>query len=135
LTLADVSSALVDLTSEALLSIGDPATTVVQCKGQFFLTIIQINDILFDTSPVLEISPQFLMELTVTVQFQIYQVMETLQNNPNVDGADWKWNRKLEHRTLKTVGSLIQVISPTITIPKINTPVVTFTLEVAITLA
>ena len=40
-----------------LLSIGDPAATVVQCKGQFFLAIIQINNILFDTSLVLKISP------------------------------------------------------------------------------
>ena len=125
-TLSDASSALVDPTSEALLSIGDPAATVVQCEGQFFLAIVQINDILFDTSPVLEISPRFLMEPTVTVQFQIYQVIETSQDDPDVDGADWKWNRKLERGTLKTAGSLIQVISPAIAIPEINTPVYYF---------
>ena len=123
---SDVSSGLVDSTSEDLLSIGDPAATVVQCEGQFFLAIIQINNILFDTSPVLEISPRFLMEPTVTVQFQIYQVVETSQDDPDVEGADWKWNRKLERGVLKTAGSLIQVISPAIAIPKINTPVYYF---------
>jgi hypothetical protein len=126
LTLSDPSSGLIDSTSDALLSIGDPAATVVQCEGQFFLAIIQINEILFDTSPVLEISPRFLMEPTVTVQFQIYQVIETSQDDPNVDGADWKWNRKLECGVLKMAGSLIQVISPAITIPEVNTPVYFF---------
>jgi hypothetical protein len=71
-TLPDLTCGLVDLTSKALLSICDPAATIFQCKGQFFLAIVQINEILFDASPVLEISPHFLMEPTVSVQFQIY---------------------------------------------------------------
>ena len=62
------------------------------------------------------------MEPTVTVQFQIYPVVETSQDDPNVEGANWKWNQKLECRILKMAGSLIQVISPAIAIPKINTP-------------
>ncbi|KAN0132252.1 hypothetical protein V8E53_010018, partial [Lactarius tabidus] len=118
--LPDLSSDFIDSTSKALLSIGDPATTVIQCQGQFFLAIIQINEILFDSSPLLKISPCFLMEPMVTVQFQIYQLVETSQHDPDVDGANWKWNWKLEHLLLKTSGSFIQVISPAITIPEVN---------------
>ena len=125
-TLPDVSCGIVDATSKALLSIGDPAATVVQCEGQFFLAIIQIIEILFDTSPVLEISPRFLMEPTVTVQFQIYQVIETSQDDPDINGADWKWNRKLERAVLKTAGSFIQVVSLAIAIPEVNKPVYYF---------
>ncbi|KAF8262077.1 hypothetical protein EI94DRAFT_1705043 [Lactarius quietus] len=121
-TLSDLACGLIDSMSEVLLSIGDPTAMVVQCDGQFFLAFIQINEILVDTSPVLEISPQFLMEPTVTIQFQIYQIIETSQVNPNVDSADWKWNRKLEHTLLKTTGSFIQVINPAIAIPEINSP-------------
>jgi hypothetical protein len=120
--LPDLSSDFIDLTSEALLSIGNPAATVVQCQGQFFLAIIQINEILFDSSPLLEISPHFLIEPTVTVQFQIYQLVETSQHNPDIDSANWKWNQKLEHLLLKTSGSFIQVISPAIAIPEVNSP-------------
>lgn len=125
-TLPDLSSDLVDSTSNALLSIGDPAVTVVQCEGQFFLAIIQINEILFDSSPLLEISPRFLMEPTVTIQFQIYQIVETSQHDLDIDGADWKWNRRLERTVLKTAGSFIQVISPAIAVPEVNTPVYYF---------
>ncbi|KAF8264612.1 hypothetical protein EI94DRAFT_1703093 [Lactarius quietus] len=121
-TLSDLACGLIDSTSEVLLSIGDPAAMVVQCDGQFFLAFIQINEILVDTSPVHEISPRFLMEPTVTIQFQIYQIIETSQVDPNVDSADWKWNRKLEHTILKTTGSFIQVINPAIAIPEINSP-------------
>ena len=124
--LPDLACDLIDSTSGALLSVGDPAATVVQSKRQFFLAIVQINEILVDTSPVLEISPHFLMELTVTVQFQIYQIIETSQDDPDVDGADWKWNRNLERTVLKTAGSFIQVINPAIAIPEVNTPIYYF---------
>lgn len=125
-TLLDLTYSVIDSTSEALLSIGDPAATVVQCDGQFFLAVIQINEILVDTSPVLGIGARFLVEPTVTIQFQIYQVIETSQDDPDVDSADWKWNRKLVCAVLKTTGPFIQVINPAITIPKINTPVYYF---------
>ncbi|KAI9430996.1 hypothetical protein H4582DRAFT_1823276, partial [Lactarius indigo] len=124
--LLDLSGDVIDSTSKGVLSIGDPAATIVNCEGQFFLAIIQINEILFDTSPVLEISPRFLMEPTVTVQFQIYQVVETSNDDPDIDSADWKWNRKLERPVLKTKGAFIQVISPAIAIPEVNTPIYFF---------
>jgi hypothetical protein len=124
--LPDLSDNLIDSTSKSLLSVGDPAATIIQCEGQFFLAIIQINKILFDTSPVLEISPRFLMEPAVTVQFQIYEVVETSEDDLDVDGADWKWNRRLEHAVLKTRGSFIQVISPAIAIPEVHAPVYYF---------
>jgi hypothetical protein len=75
---------------------------------------------------VLEISPRLLVEPTVTVQFQIYQIIETSGDDPDIDGADWKWNRRLECVVLKTAGSFIQVISPVIAIPEVNTPVYYF---------
>ncbi|KAF8264317.1 hypothetical protein EI94DRAFT_1703346 [Lactarius quietus] len=61
-----------------------------------------INKILFDPSPILEISPSFLMEPNITVQFQTYQVIETSLVDPNIDGANWKWDQRLEHAVLKT---------------------------------
>jgi hypothetical protein len=124
--LPDLSDNLIDSKSKSLLSVGDPAATIIQCEGQFFLAVIQINEILFDTSPVLEISPRFLMEPAVTVQFQIYEVVETSEDNLDIDGADWKWNRRLECAVLKTRGSFIQVISPAITIPEVHAPVYYF---------
>ena len=90
------------------------------------MAVIQINEILINTSPVLEMSARFLMEPTVAVHFQIYQVIETSQDDPDVDSADWKWNQKLERAVLKTTSPFIQVINPTIAIPEINTPVYYF---------
>jgi hypothetical protein len=73
----------------------------------------------------IKISPCFLVELTVNVQFQIYQVIETSQDDPDIDSADWKWNCNLE----QTAGSFIQVISPAITIPEVYTPVYYFQVD------
>lgn len=77
----------------------------------------------------LEISPHFLVEPTVNVQFQIYQIIETSQDDPDIDNMDWKWNHNLERMVLKTAGSFIQVINPAITIPEVNTPIYYFQMD------
>lgn len=66
------------------------------------------------------------MELAVTVQFQIYQVVEVSGNNPDIDGAGWKWNCLMEKGVMKTKGSFIQVISPIVAIPEVNLPLYFF---------
>ena len=60
------------------------------------------------------------MEPAVTVQFQIFQVMEISQDNPDIDSTDWKWNQRMEKAVMKTKGSCIQVISPAVAIPEAN---------------
>ena len=81
---------VIDSTSNEFLAVGDPAATVIRCEDHFFLALVQINEIFFDTSSILEINPQFLMEPAITVQFQIFQVMEISKDDPDIDGADWK---------------------------------------------
>jgi hypothetical protein len=109
-----------------VLSVGDLAATIVQCEGRFFLAVVQINEICFDASSLLEINPRFLIEPAVTVQFQIFQVVEAFNDDPDIDGADWKWNRWMENAVMKTKGSFIQAISPAVAIPKVNAPVYFF---------
>ena len=111
---------VIDSTSNEFLAIGDPAATIIRCEDRFFLAVVQINEIFFDTSSVLEINPRFLMEPAVTVQFQIFQVTEISQDDPDIDSADWKWNRRMEKAVMKTKGSCIQVISPAVAIPEAN---------------
>jgi len=97
------------------LSVGDPAATLLGCEGNIFLAIVQVNEIIVDHLSVLEISPELLVEPIVTIQFQVYQLVEvTDANDPDYNDADWKWNRKLEKKVLKTKGSSIQVIDPSV---------------------
>ena len=77
-TLPPCLPTVVDSTSKEFLTVGDPVATLIQCKGHFFLAVVQMNDILFDSSPILEINPRFLIEPAVTVQFQIYQLLKSL---------------------------------------------------------
>lgn len=81
---------VIDSTSNEFLAIGDPAATIIWCEDHFFLAVVQINEIFFDTSLILEINPWFLMEPAVTVQFQIFQVTEISKDDPDIDGTDWK---------------------------------------------
>ena len=60
------------------------------------------------------------------VQFQIFQVVETFGSDPDIDGADWKWNCNMERTVMKTKGAFIQAICPAVAIPQINAPVYFF---------
>jgi len=104
--------------SRSVLSISNPAATLLKCKGNIFLAIVQINDIFIDKKSVLEIGPAFLMELVVTIQFQALQLVKIVDNIDDIDhnDADWKWNQKMEQSILKTRGSCIQVIDPDISL-------------------
>src|SRR5260221_3915206 len=51
----------IDSTSTEVLSVGDPAATIIQCEGHFFLAVVQINEIWFDASSLLEIRPRYLV--------------------------------------------------------------------------
>jgi len=126
MTLPPCLPTVVDSTSKEFLTVRDPVATLIQCEGHFFLAVVQINNILFDSSPILKINPRFLMEPAVTVQFQIYQLVEVSSNDPDIDGADWKWDCKMEKSVMKTKGSFIQVISPAVAIPEINLPLYFF---------
>ena len=87
------------------LSVGDPAATLLGCEGNLFLAIVQVNEIIVDHLSVLEISPELLVEPIVTIQFQVYQLVEVTDiNDPDYNNANWKWNRKLEKKVLKTKG-------------------------------
>jgi len=97
------------------LSVGDPAATLLGCEGNIFLAIVQVNEIIVDHLSVLEISPKLLVGPIVTIQFQVYQLIEvTDTNDPDYNDANWKWNWKMEKKVLKTKGSCIQVIDPSV---------------------
>ena len=97
------------------LSVGDPAATLLGCEGNIFLAIVQVNEIIVDHLSVLEISPKLLVGPIVMIQFQVYQLIEvTDTNDPDYNDENWKWNWKMEKKVLKTKGSCIQVIDPSV---------------------
>jgi len=112
--------------SNKVLSVGDPIATIVQCEGHFFLAVVQINEICFDSSSLLEISPRFIIEPMVMVQFQIFQVIKAFSDELDIDSSDWKWNHWMEKAVMKMTDAFIQVISPAVAIPQVNVPVYFF---------
>jgi len=68
-----------------------------------------------------------LMEPTVTIQFQICQLVEMREEDPDsISGTEWRWNRVMESKNLKTCGAFIQVIDPVILTEKIGEPIYSF---------
>ena len=108
--------------------VGDPAATIIICEGLTFLAIIHINDIIVDFNSCIELDVKLLMEPTVTVQFQICQLVELggRDQDPIQGGSEWRWNRTMESKVLKTRGAFIQVVNPTIITERIGEPVYSF---------
>lgn len=95
------------------LFVNDPVVTLVKCKGNIFLLIVHVTKICVDCESVLDIGPNLLMESIVSIQFQVYQMVEiTNMDDPDHNDADWKWNLRLENQVLKTQGFFVQVINP-----------------------
>jgi hypothetical protein len=107
--------------------VGDPAGTIIICEGLPFLAVIHINDIVVDFKACVDIDVQMLMEPTVIIQFQICQLVEMGEENPDsIGGTQWRWNRVMEKNSLKTRGAFIQVIDPVILSEKIGEPIYSF---------
>jgi hypothetical protein len=109
----------------SLLCVGDPVGTLVVCESQIFLAIVLVNNIVFDSKSCLEIDTNLLTEPIVTIQFQICQLTE--HGCPGDEQiTEWRWNRLMEHKVLKTRGVFIQVIDPTIVFETAGEPVYSF---------
>jgi len=111
-----------------LLCVGDPVGTLVVCENHIFLAIVLVNDIVFDLKSCLEIDTDLLTESVVTIQFQICQLTE-LGYPGDEQITEWRWNRLMEHKVLKTRGAFIQVIDPTIVLETAGEPVYSFQSE------
>ena len=124
------NSTIVELNSifgPSTVCVGDPAGTIIICEGLLFLAVIHINDIIVDFNACVDIDVKMLMEPTVTIQFQICQLVEMREEDPDsISGTEWRWNRVMESKNLKTCGAFIQVIDPVILTEKIGEPIYSF---------
>lgn len=59
--------------------------TLVRCEGNIFLGIVQVYEIVIDHLSVLEIQPEVLVELIVTIQFQASNQMVEITDTNNAD--------------------------------------------------
>jgi len=107
---------------------GDPACTLVTCEGNMFLAVINVTDIIIDSHSHLDINQTLLAESTVVIHFQICHLIEkTTPNNSGPEGnGEWRWNRKVESKVMKTQGAFVQALNPDIIVEEIGKPVYSF---------
>ncbi|KAF8890598.1 hypothetical protein BD779DRAFT_1702573 [Infundibulicybe gibba] len=99
-----------DAEMRPVLSINDPAATLVQCQDKIFLAVVNVTQITIDKRPVYEIGLELLMEPIVKVHFQILHLSEVpceAQFN-----ADWAWTQNMVTTAYHSQGAFIQALSP-----------------------
>lgn len=72
---------------ESSLFVGDPVATLLRCEGKILLGIVQVNEINGDHLLLLEIRLELLVEPVVSIQFQVYCLVEITDTND----ADYKF--------------------------------------------
>ena len=97
------------------LHIGNPIAILVQCEGQIFLAITQINGIHFASNNNLnEICLHHLADSSAKVNFQILQLIPaTIVNNPTQE-YDWCWSLQMEFTCDSVPGQFAHLINPSI---------------------
>jgi hypothetical protein len=118
------------------LRIGNPIATLVQCEGDVFLAIGQVNTIVLGLCSMDSIVLDLLPDPATKISYQIFQLVPThATDEPNGD-YDWRWSLGFESRSMHNVAvHLIHPLNPTVSNQVPGKPTYLFSSDVLITVA
>jgi hypothetical protein len=91
-----------------------PIASLVQCRGQVFLCIGEVNDIIVDNQHTDHIAVEYLTEQTVVISYQMLYIVPTkVQDDPDLKN-DWRWSGGRGLGSHRVPGCLIQPINPSL---------------------
>ncbi|KAJ7701879.1 hypothetical protein B0H17DRAFT_894919, partial [Mycena rosella] len=97
------------------LRIGNPIATMVECEGQYFLAVAQVNDIILGSSAIDSIVLDLLSDPGVKISYQILRLIAPNSDDGANGEYDWKWSFKFEHNSITNIpGRLIHPLNPTV---------------------
>ncbi|KAJ7725135.1 hypothetical protein DFH07DRAFT_946256 [Mycena maculata] len=115
------------------LRIGNPVATMVNCEGNLFLAIAQVNGIVFGSQETESISLDLLPDRGTKVSFQILRlVAASVEDDPSTV-HDWRWSLAFESTFNGVPGALIHPLNPTVSNRNPGKPTYLFSSPVLIT--
>ncbi|KAJ7635427.1 hypothetical protein B0H17DRAFT_1217291 [Mycena rosella] len=118
------------------LRIGNPIATMVECEGQYFLAVAQVNNIILGSSAIDSIVLDLLSDPGVKISYQILRLIAPNSDDGANGEYDWKWSFKFEHNSITNIpGRLIHPLNPTVSNRVPGEPTYLFSSEVLIAVA
>jgi hypothetical protein len=118
------------------LRIGNPIATLVQCEGDVFLAIGQVNTIILGSRSLDSIVLDLLCDSATKISYQIFQLAPTNSTDEPNGEYDWKWSLGFESRSIHDVpGHLIHPLNPTVSNRVPGKPTYLFSSNILITVA
>jgi hypothetical protein len=118
------------------LRIGHPTATLVNCEGDCFLAVAQVNNIILGSRVADSILLDLLADPGTKISYQIrHLVAPDSEDEPDAK-HDWKWSLGFESKSIFNVpGHLIYPLNPTVSNQVASHPTYLFSSEVLITVA
>ncbi|KAJ7673376.1 hypothetical protein B0H17DRAFT_947261 [Mycena rosella] len=119
------------------LRIGHPIATLVNCDGQCFLAVAQVNNIILGS----RVADSILLDLISDPGAKISFVSNLAPGSPDADDEpdgkhDWKWSLGFESKSVFNVpGHLIHPLNPTVSHRIAGHPTYLFSSDILITVA
>ncbi|KAJ7930975.1 hypothetical protein B0H13DRAFT_1858209 [Mycena leptocephala] len=118
------------------LRIGNPIATLVECEGQVFLAVGQVNTIILGSQPLDSIVLDLLTDRSTKISYQMFQLLPTDRGDDPDGQYDWKWSLGFESRSIRDIpGHLIHPLNPTVSNQVPGKPTNLFSSAVLITVA
>ncbi|KAJ7462853.1 hypothetical protein FB451DRAFT_1043530, partial [Mycena latifolia] len=118
------------------LRVGNPIATIVECEGDQFLAIGQVNNIIFGSRAMDSILLDLLSDPGTKISYQILRLVSATSEDDTSGQYDWKWSLGFEPRSVLNVpGHLIQPMNPTVSNRVPGNPTYLFSSDVLITVA
>ncbi|KAJ6577547.1 hypothetical protein B0H19DRAFT_932108, partial [Mycena capillaripes] len=118
------------------LRVGNPIATIVECNGNSFLAVGQVNTIISGLRSMDSILMDLLSDRVTKISYQIFQLVPANPKDDPTSQYDWKWSLGFESRSIHDVpGHLIHPLNPTVSNLTPGKPTYLFASDVLITVA
>ncbi len=93
------------------LMINEPIATLIQCEHMLFLGIREVINIHINSDSVEVVQSNLLMEDTISVTFQLMELIPTTEEDDPSSQNDWRTNSHLQPICLKVAGCFTQPVN------------------------
>ncbi|KAJ7455119.1 hypothetical protein FB451DRAFT_1049058, partial [Mycena latifolia] len=123
-------------TGAPALRIGNPIATMVECEGQEFLAVGQVNNIILGSRALDSIVLDLLPDPATKISYQILQLIPSDSEDSPTAEYDWKWSLGFESPSVQNIpGNLIHPMNPTVSNRVPGHPTYLFSSQILITVA
>ncbi len=102
------------------LMLNEPVAVLIRCERMLFLGIGEVINIHINLETVEQIPLDLLMEDTVSVTFQLMELVPADDQDDPMTKNDWRTNSHIQSTSMKVGGRFVQAVNPTVSTRRVK---------------